>query len=138
MEIAFADHRDMEHYERLHSRLKEVLRWMTLYLSKSKASRLVYTSIYRPYFDEVARGRSGVHGFHRAADVTVIKQDMTQFAQQDLDRLAMLLNKVFDYGDRGKHRVAVSNPHGTGPHLHLQARDETAYRFIADIKENLT
>ena len=128
MEIVFANHRDLDHYERLHSRLKEILYWMRGYLCKSKASRLVYTSIYRPYFNEIAKGRSGIHGFHRAVDVVIQKADGKKFGQMDYDRLAMVLNQVFCYNDNGKHQVAVSAPHGTGLHLHLQARDETVYR----------
>jgi len=135
MEIVFAKHSDLDHFERLHGRLKEILHWMKVFLNKSKASRLIYTSIYRPYFDEVAKGRSGVHGFHRAADVVIYKKDGTEFDQLDYDRMAAILNKLFYYGDNEKHNVAVSTPHGTGKHLHLQARDETVYRWAMDSKE---
>jgi len=126
MQIIFAKHSDLDYYEKLIPQLKEILRWLSAYLSKSKAMRLIYTSIYRHYDEERAKGRSGIHGLHRAADV-VIYEDGREFDQADYDRMAYLLNNTFFYGD-GEHQVCVSAPHGTGLHLHIQARKETHKR----------
>ena len=126
MRVTFVRHDDLDHYEQLITPLKDILRWLAVYLAKSKAMRLIYTSVYRPYKDEIARGRSGVHGFHRAADVVIYK-DGLEFSQQDYDRMCILLNIIFDYGD-GRHKVCVSAPHGTGLHLHIQAKKETHKR----------
>ena len=127
MELVFINHQDLWHFERLHQRLKEVLQWEMGFLNKSKASKVIITSVYRPLAEEIRQGRSGIHGLHRAIDQVIIKQDGTAFSQNDYDSLAIIINKAFFYGDR-KHNVAVSFPHGTGLHIHLQARDETTYR----------
>ena len=133
MEISFSNHRDLDHYEKLHPALRDVLAWLHEYLPKSKTSRLVYTSIFRNYKKEIAQGRSGLHGLQRAADIVAIHTDGKPYTQQDYDAIGMLLNCVFYYGDGGKHHVAVSAPHGTGPHIHLQVRNETQKRIV---KEN--
>jgi len=126
MQIIFVKHTDLDHYEKLIPQLKEILSWLVIYLAKSKAMRLIFTSIYRPYDEERAKGRSGIHGLYRAVDV-VIYEDGREFDQADYDRMAYLLNTAFVYGD-GKHQVCVSFPHGTGKHLHIQARKETHKR----------
>ena len=126
MEIIFSNQNDRYHYKKLIEPLKEILSWLDIYLSKSKAMRLIYTSIYRPYDEERAKGRSGIHGLYRAVDV-VIHEDGREFDQADYDRMAYLLNITFAYGDN-KHQICVSAPHGTGKHLHIQARPETHKR----------
>ena len=128
MEILFSNHRDLAYYEKLHPALREVLAWMHEYLPRSKTSRLVYTSIYRDYDAEIARGRSGVHGLRRGADIVVICIDGKPYEQDEYNNLGILINSIFYYGDGGKHQVAFAAPHGTGPHLHLQARDGTRKR----------
>lgn len=126
MKIIFSNQSDRYHYTKLITPLKDILSWLDIYLSKSKAMRLIYTSIYRPYDEERAKGRSGIHGLYRAADV-MIYEDGREFDQADYDRMAYQLNITFVYGDN-KHQVCVSFPHGTGKHLHIQARKETHKR----------
>ena len=126
MEITFLNHRDLDHYEKLHPRLKEVLKWVHEFLG-GRYDKLTYTSIYRHLADEKAKGRSGVHGLHRAADIV-----LPNFQWRDYAPLTLLINDIFDYGDGGKHQVAFADPHGTGPHLHLQARDGTQKRLIKE------
>ena len=116
MNITFVKHTDVE----------EILQWLAIYLAKSKALRLIYTSIYRDFNEEKAKGRSGVHGLYQAADVVIYK-DGQEFTQRENNLTAYLLNTEFTYGD-GKHQVCVSFPHGTGKHLHIQARKETHKR----------
>ena len=126
MEILFSNHRDLDHYEKLHPALKEVLAWLHEYLPRSKTSRLIYTSIFRHYKDEIAQGRSGVHGCDppRAADIVVICTDGKPYEQDEYTNLGILINSVWYYGDGGKHQVAFAAPHGTGLHLHLQVREK--------------
>ena len=128
MEILFSNHKDLDHYEKLHLRLKEVLAWLHEYLPRSKASRLIYTSIHRDYDAEIAQGRSGVHGLRRGADIVVIHANGKLYEQYDYNNLGLLLNGIWYYGDGEEHRVAFAEPHGTGLHLHLQARDGTRKR----------
>jgi hypothetical protein len=132
MQILFVSHQDLEHYERLHPRLKDVLHWMVVFLAKSKAMRITFISIYRHMKDEQAMGRSGIHGLHQATDVVIHKVDGKVFVQEEYDKLALKLTKIFCYNDKGKHEVAMSTSHGTVPHLHLQARDETILRVQFD------
>jgi len=73
MNITFVKHTDVDHYEKLIPPLKEILQWLAIYLAKSKALRLIYTSIYRDFNEEKAKGRSGVHGLYQAADVVIYK-----------------------------------------------------------------
>ena len=133
MEILFSNHRDIDHYEQLHPRLKDVLAWLHEYLARSKTSRLIYTSIFRYYKDEIAQGRSGLHGLQRAVDTVVIYADGKPYEQNEYEELEILINSVWDYGNGGKHQVAFAAPHGTGLHIHLQVRDETHKRIV---KEN--
>ena len=134
MEISFLNHKDLDHYCKLHEVLRSVLVWVYEYLSKSKTDCLIISSVFRHEADEKAKGRSGIHGLHRAIDIIpTSKPGGGTVDWVECARLATLINAIWYYGDGGKHHVAFADPHGTGPHIHLQVRNETHKRII---KEN--
>ncbi|MBI4916886.1 MAG: hypothetical protein HY825_13645 [Acidobacteria bacterium] len=86
---------------------------------------VVLTCLLRTPDEDRALGGSGLHPAGRAADIRTRDVDPAKVAAV-VDRL----NARWDYhpGDKKGLQVAVSKPHGTGPHLHLQVHPWTALR----------
>lgn len=87
--------------------------------------------IYRDPDEEARLGRSGIHGAgppYRAVDVRTsslgVETDAHRWAI--CQRVAAELNNLWIYDpSRGNLRVAIGDPHGTAPHLHLQVHPAT-------------
>lgn len=137
MQILFLKHTDLDHYCQLHQALRDVFAWTCEFLTKSKTNCLIISSVFRHKADEEAKGRSGIHGLHRAIDIIPSKQGGGTFDWVDCAHLAVLINAVWNYGDGGRHWVAFADPHGTGPHVHLQVGVGTHKIDIKEIGENL-
>jgi hypothetical protein len=80
------------------------------------------TCIWRSITEDTQLEGSGIHSAWRAVDV----RDRDQAADAIAD-VTKYLNGKYVY-DPGRPRLVVcySKPHGSGPHLHLQAHQRTA------------
>lgn len=83
------------------------------------------TCLLRTADEDRELGGAGLHPSGRAADIRTRDVDPAKVAAV-VDRL----NARWDYhpGDKRGLQVAVSKPHGTGPHLHLQCHPWTTLR----------
>ena len=86
-------------------------------------------SVYRPFAEEKAKGRSGVHGTddldhggHRAVDIPTADWPIAA-------KIAVYVNArwVYDPSRPGK-TVAYADAHGTAPHCHLQVHPNTHHK----------
>jgi len=67
---------------------------------------------------------------YRAVDISV-----AGVGQVNADRIAAAINRKWEYDDtRPTLRCAVSAPHGTGSHIHLQSHPRTKIRKIATLQ----
>lgn len=90
---------------------------------------MIFTSIHRTQQEDEALGGSGVHRVGppwRAFDLGTVARGITQ---ERADAIAEYVNRrwIYDPG-RPQMQVAISKPHGSGPHLHCQAIDATIRR----------
>lgn len=87
---------------------------------------LLITDIYRtPYEDQAVEGH-GIHSAWRAVDVHA-----DSWTDKRCAILADWLNFQYIYDpSRPDMKVALWEPHGTGPHLHLQTHPNTTWRKI--------
>jgi hypothetical protein len=88
-----------------------------------------FTSIRRTKEEDEALGGSGVHRVGppwRAFDLGTVARGITQ---ERADSIADYVNQRWIYDPaRPQMQVAISRPHGSGPHLHCQACDATVRR----------
>lgn len=85
------------------------------------------TCIYRTYKEDVELGGSGLHLAWRAVDVRTHDQDPAVVSE-----VCGVLNRRWVYDpDRPALNVALNRPHGTGPHVHIQAHPYTVLRASA-------
>ena len=92
--------------------------------------RLEVVSIYRTAEENTAAGaRTRVHvtNPHRAADLRI--RNLGDGLQRKADAVAEVLNTLWSYDPkRSRLKVAISKPHGTGPHIHIQVHPRTIRR----------
>lgn len=82
------------------------------------------TCIYRSPVEDKAIGGSGIHSEWRAIDIRT-----RGIAPEIVKLLTSRVNLRWIYDDDRPHMtVAYSEPHGTGPHLHLQVHAKTRMR----------
>ena len=90
------------------------------------------TCIYRTQEEEeAAGGKTGVHMTtpHRAVDLRVANLGLN--FQGKADAIAEVLNDLWSYDpSRTNIKVAVSEPHGSGPHVHVQVHPKTQRRVM--------
>jgi len=90
------------------------------------------TCIYRTQEEEeAAGGKTGVHRTtpHRAVDLRV--KNLGLNFQGKADAVAEVLNDLWRYNEAKPNlKVAVSKPHGSGPHLHVQSHPHTKRRVM--------
>lgn len=105
-------------------RLVEVMHDLDLIAERFGWKRLVVTSIYRTLEENrAAKAKSIVHCVtpHRAADIRV-----WGMSAKLLQQVVTELNARWQYDPtRPRYPVAYSEPHGTGPHLHVQVHPNT-------------
>ena len=108
--IHFKYFTDAYHLFSLHSQLREVFNFV-VYETHKKGWDLEVTSTFR--------STGGVHSLFRGIDVVPVDRDI-----EKMEWIRALVNDTFDYGKEG-FEVCVPIRHGSAPHVHLQARDET-------------
>jgi len=113
--IRFKYFTDAYHLESLHPKLKEVFNF-AVHESHKKGWELEITSTFR--------STGGVHSLHRGLDLVPVDRDIKK-----MEWIRKLVNDTFEYGKEG-FEVCPPVRHGSKPHCHLQARNET--RRIAD------
>ena len=114
-----------------HSTLQGVLVWLAL---QWPARSMEIVDIYRTEEEEAAAG--GVSGIHcdgppyRAIDIRVSNLvNITTDAQAWADAIGAMVNAKYIYDPaRPTKQVAFTQPHGTGPHVHLQVCPATTLR----------
>ena len=72
----------------------------------------------------VYRDDGGVHSTAPIRGIDVVPKDRSE---KKMEWLREIVNSTFDYG-KGKLQVCPDIDHGTSPHNHLQARNETTRR----------
>lgn len=107
----------------LHPMLKRVF-WALVNLWPDDT--MTITSIGRSWKQDRELGGSGVHAAGppwRAMDLSI--KTLTG-GQAKADWLGERINEIFQYDPLRPHlKVAVTKPHGTGPHIHLQVHNST-------------
>ena len=87
-----------------------------------------FTSFNRSKLADKKLGASGIHSAgppHRALDVGAV-----EFDQLHIDAMAEYVNTHWVYDRNRPHlKCAISKPHGTGKHLHLQVHKRTERRI---------
>jgi hypothetical protein len=86
------------------------------------------TCIFRSSAEEAAAGgKSGIHALstpYRAIDIGA-----KEFTQAEIDAAAAAVNTQWVYDPaRPEKQVCFAEPHGTGPHFHLQVHPSTRKR----------
>lgn len=122
--------RTLGEFLQCHSTLQDVLRHLAARWPSGKD--LIVGDIHRTAAEEIAAGgKSGVHVAgppYRATDVRVSNLDAPQTMA---DVLGDYVNAKYIYDPaRPALLVAVTSPHGTGPHIHLQVHPATALRGV--------
>ena len=119
------DYRQFQELDSIHPRLKEVLEDV---LGIWPAAEMEVTCLLRTPAEDKAIGGSGVHSAGRGADV---RTRNLPDPQEMADEVAEAINAMWDYDpDRpGMFKVARSDPHGSGPHLHCQVHPNTIRRL---------
>lgn len=85
---------------------------------------VIVTSIWRSVEEDRALGGTGVHVMWRAIDLR--SKDRSQV---DVNRLVAYLNGRYIYDvHRPAKPVAYGDPHGNGPHVHVQSHPNTTRR----------
>lgn len=97
------------------------------------ADTLKITSLNRTHMHDKVLGGSGVHAVGppwRAVDISIRTLDPNiANAQIEAERLTVVVNDIWVYDSTRPHlKVAIANPHGTGPHIHLQVHPNTKRR----------
>jgi len=108
--IKFKTFIDAYYLNDLHPKLKEILNFV-VYEAGQLDWELEITSVYR--------ASGGVHGLFRGVDLVPIDRDVGK-----MELIRDKVNENFDYGKEG-FEVCPPVRHGSAPHNHLQARDET-------------
>lgn len=104
----------------VHPKLRELVAAAEEYAATKRWAWLV-TSIWRSPAEDAALEGSGVHTEWRALDIRT--RDVSAQVVADVTRW---INDRWKYDPtRPDLRVAISEPHGTGPHLHLQVHERT-------------
>ena len=120
--------RMLREFLQCHSTLQGILLWLA---GQWPTADLEITCIHRtPEEEAAAAGKSGIHVAgppYRAIDVRV--SNLVGNPQASADFWGDFVNAkyVYDPG-RPELSVAVTAPHGTGPHIHLQVHDHTGFR----------
>ena len=84
------------------------------------------TSLIRTADEDRELGGTGIHVAGRAADVRTVG-----VKQEYVDAMTQWINDKWVYDqDRPSLPVAYSKPHGSGPHLHIQAHQHTKARAL--------
>jgi len=89
------------------------------------------TCIYRTKEEEIAAGgKSGIHTvgpFYRAIDLGA-----REFTQEAVSAAAAKINVLWEYDpSRPEKVVCYAEPHGSGPHFHLQVHPNTIKRKVS-------
>lgn len=120
-------------WTRAHPTLVEVMRDV---LRLWPRNELYVTSFNRLVAEDRALGATGIHSDGppwRAIDIRVISLGPDYVRM--VDELAVQINRDWSYdSDRANLNVAVSQRHGTGPHLHIQICQRTRRRRDAQYK----
>jgi hypothetical protein len=122
------DRRRAKEFSKLDPRLIEMV---DLALAHWPVSRCYVSSIYRTEAEEkAAGGKSGIHCIrnpHRAIDLSAYNiNGKVEDKWRACGRVGSEINRVWAYDPkRPEKAVAVSEKHGTGPHLHLQCHTRT-------------
>jgi len=108
--------------------LQGILSWLA---GQWPPTDLIVGDIYRTEAEEtVAGGISGIHRVgppYRAIDVRVT--NLTGDHQAAAAAIGEMINRRYVYDPaRPTKLVAVTQPHGTGPHVHLQVCGGTMFR----------
>ena len=120
IELVFKNWEDCFHMGSLHPKLRSIVTFVVNRAHTHYGRRMVVTSTFR---DE-----GGVHGTRpnlRGIDLVPEDRDI-----EIMEKLRADTNEAWDYG---KDPIEVCPPvrHGSAPHCHLQARNETKRREIA-------
>lgn len=113
--IKFKNFNDAYSLSSLHPQLKEIFNFVVNECDK-EGIELEITS--------VCRDDGGVHSTSptRGIDLVPVDRDTTR-----MEWIRRKVNDTFDYGKEGFEIVPPIH-HGTGPHVHCQARNETQRR----------
>jgi len=129
MTVTLASDKLLFHLGSLHPALTAVLRDLLPLWPKDT---LRITSIYRTPGEDAALGASGIHTTtpHRALDASITALGSTVEERWRRARaVATQLNALWVYDpNRPTLKVCVAQPHGTGPHLHVQVHPRTRRR----------
>ena len=105
----------------LNARLKIIVAEASAYALERWKWEFTITSIYRSPEEDAALKASGVHSHWRAVDVRTRGR-----SQKAIDDVAAYANTRWIYDPkRPSLKVCFTEPHGTGPHAHFQAHDNT-------------
>ncbi len=109
----------------VHPLLRSLIQDAILYASSRWQWDLFVTCILRTREEDKELEGSGIHCEGRAIDIRT--KDIDRDAVQDLTDY---LNDTWAYDPkRPRLVVAISKPHGSGPHLHIQVHPNTKRRF---------
>ena len=120
--------RRLEEFLACDPQLQEIVLWIA---QQWPPTQLLIGNIYRTPEEEAAAG--GVSGIHcagppyRAVDIRV--SNLAGDPQQAADAIGALVNRRWEYDpSRPTKLVAFTQPHGTGPHIHVQVHARTVRR----------
>jgi len=114
MEIIFKNWEDCFYMDKLHSKLRPIVSYLVNLAHTRHGIRLEITSTFR--------ADGGVHSLMRGIDLVPENRDV-----EVMETLRGEINREWDYGKAGL-QVVPPVRHGTAPHIHLQARNETVRR----------
>ena len=125
--VTFASIRQEQEWDdpRLFPLLKEIIEDFAEFATLYHGWIPRITSIFRtPEENEAAEAKTTIHCAWRAADVRT--KDVPQEAVDDVGKY---INKKWIYDPKRPHLpVAYWAPHGSGPHIHVQAHQNTKLR----------
>lgn len=113
--LSFKTFTDAYDLSSLHPMLKKILNFV-IHETDKRGWELEIT--------QVVRDDGGVHGTTPVRGVDVLPKDRDE---TKMEWIRELVNSTFDYG-KGKLQICPDIHHGTSPHNHLQARNETTRR----------